>query len=66
MIVVDASLAVKLYLEESGTEPAFALIEAEAGNISAPDMLAVEVASALVREANIDKREGDAMRKKAG
>jgi predicted nucleic acid-binding protein len=64
VIVIDASLAVKLYLDELGTEAAIALIEAEAGNISAPDIFAVEVASALLRQANINKHSVNAMRKK--
>ncbi len=64
MIVIDASLAVKLFLDEAGTESAIALIEAEAGRISAPDIFAVEVASALVREANGDKQMSDPMREK--
>ncbi len=66
MIVVDASLAVKLFLDEAGTESAITLIEAEAGKISAPDIFAVEVVSALVREANSDKQTGNAMREKIG
>ena len=64
MIVVDASVAVKVFLDEPGTEAAFALIDTEVGNISVPDIFTVEVASALVREANIDKESGNAMRSK--
>ena len=64
MIVIDASLAVKLYLDEPGSEEAIVLMESSAGEISAPDLLVVEVASALVRRANIDKHVGDAMQRK--
>ena len=64
MIVIDASLAVKLYLDEPGSEEAIVLMESSDGEISAPDLLVVEVASALVRRANIDKHVGDAMQRK--
>jgi predicted nucleic acid-binding protein len=54
VIVIDASLAVKLYFNESGSEQAIGLIHSHAGEISVPDIFAVEVASALVRQANMD------------
>jgi predicted nucleic acid-binding protein len=64
VIVIDASLAVKIFLDEPGTEDAINLVQAESGRISAPDVFTVEVASTLVREANSDKLNGEAMRKK--
>jgi predicted nucleic acid-binding protein len=64
VIVVDASLAAKLFLDEPGTEAAIALVTAESGRITAPDIFAVEVASTLVREANADKSQAEAMHKK--
>jgi predicted nucleic acid-binding protein len=53
VIVIDASLAVKLYLDEPGSELAIALIHSNSGQISVPDVFAIEVASALVRQANM-------------
>ena len=60
MIVVDASVAVKLYRDEAGSDAAIELFEANAGDISVPDLFAIEVAGALVRDANIDKHESAA------
>ena len=54
MIVVDASLAVKWFLPESGAEAAAALL-LEQDEIAGPDMLAVEVHATLVRGANMVK-----------
>ena len=55
MIVIDASVAVKWYRPEANSDGALEVLVANAPNIRAPDTFAVEVASALVREANIDK-----------
>jgi predicted nucleic acid-binding protein len=54
VIVVDASLAVKWFLPESGAEAAAALL-LEPDEIVGPDMLAVEVHATLVRGANMVK-----------
>lgn len=55
MTVIDASLAVKWYLAEPLSEQAVDLLLAESPRITVPDTFCVEVASTLVREANIDK-----------
>ncbi len=55
MIVIDASLAVKWYLEEALSEIAVDLLLEMSPHISVPDTFCVEVASTLVREANMDK-----------
>lgn len=55
MIVIDASLAVKWYLAEARSEAAVDLLFEKSPHISVPDIFCVEVASTLVREANIDK-----------
>jgi predicted nucleic acid-binding protein len=52
MIVVDASLAVKWYFLEQGSDAAIAVFKLHFGRISAPDIFGVEVLSTLVREAN--------------
>lgn len=53
MIVVDASIAVKLYRDEAHSEAALSFFESHAGQITAPDLLMVEVAGVIVREANM-------------
>ena len=55
MIAIDASLAVKWYRAEDFSLEATALFEANAGNLVAPDLFAIEVVSALVRNANAIK-----------
>lgn len=55
MYVVDASLAVKWIFWEHDSAEALAFWNAEAGNLCAPDLLVVEMASAIVRRGNIDK-----------
>ena len=54
MIVVDASLAVRWFLDEPFSVEAAALL-ADGEEMLAPALFHVEVASTLVREANIDK-----------
>ncbi len=61
MIVVDASLGVKWFLDEPLSAEAATLL-ASAEEMLAPAHFHIEVASTLVREANIDKQLGDAMR----
>ena len=55
MIVIDASVAVKLYHIESNSDAALALFKEHEGRISVPDLFAVEVAGAIVRDANINR-----------
>jgi predicted nucleic acid-binding protein len=55
MIVVDASLAVKWFVAESDSVLARRVLGTWAGRMAAPDLIAVEVGSALVRQANSDK-----------
>ena len=56
MIVVDASVIVKWYFDEPGSDAAIALQDGRSGRMIAPDLLAVEVCGALVRDANMLKR----------
>ena len=55
MIVVDASVAVKWFLPEPGSEQAASLLERHEGVLTGPDLLAIEVAATLVRGANVVK-----------
>jgi predicted nucleic acid-binding protein len=55
VIVVDASLALKWYLDERFSNDAEAVLATHSGGIAAPEILVVEVIGALVRRANIDK-----------
>jgi predicted nucleic acid-binding protein len=55
VIVVDASLAVKWYLDEPLADEAEAVLVKYLGEISTPDIFISEVVGALVRRANIDK-----------
>ena len=61
MIVVDASLGVKWFLDELLSEEACVLLVSDE-ELLAPALFQVEVASTLVREANIEKREAKPMR----
>ena len=62
MIAIDASVAVKWYRAEDFSDEATALFEANAGDLVAPDLFAVEVASALVRNANAVKPSRETMK----
>lgn len=55
MIVVDASVAVKWFTDETGSDLARDLLDAMQGSLAVPDIFVVEVASALVRIANAGK-----------
>ena len=61
MIAIDASVAVKWYRAEDFSDEATALFEANAGDLVAPDLFAVEVVSALVRNANAVKPSRETM-----
>jgi predicted nucleic acid-binding protein len=52
VIVVDASVAVKWFRDEQHSDLAERLHAEHAGAMAAPDLFAVEVAAALVRNAN--------------
>ncbi len=53
MIVVDASLAVKWVIDETDSPAALALLAREWENFTGPDLLGIEVASAVSRRANL-------------
>lgn len=55
MIIVDASLAVKWFCDEDDSESADLFYAGNAGSLVAPDLFAIEVAAALVRNGNIIK-----------
>jgi predicted nucleic acid-binding protein len=55
VIVIDASVAVKLYRDEPHSDLALSLFGDHAGSIIVPDIFAIEVAGAIVREANMLK-----------
>jgi predicted nucleic acid-binding protein len=55
VIVIDASLAVKWYLDEAWADEAEALLFEYEGDIVVPDVFISEVIGALVRRANMDK-----------
>jgi predicted nucleic acid-binding protein len=52
MIVVDASLGVKWFLDEVGSQEALEILVEHRRQIIAPDLFCIEVAAALVREVN--------------
>lgn len=62
-IMVDASLAYKWFVEEDGSDAADALLAPNIGQISVPDIFLVEVAAALVRDANMHKQNAVGRRK---
>lgn len=61
MIVIDASLGVKWFFEETYSEQALRLFTQNMGQISVPDIFGIEVMSALVREANVQKSKATGM-----
>lgn len=63
MIVVDASLAAKWVLWEADSPAALTFLTTHRGDIAGPDLLFMEVSSAIVRRGNINKALGpDALR----
>lgn len=56
MSVIDASVAVKWFIDEQGSDLALDLLESGQGDLHVPDEFVVEVAGSLVRRANEDKR----------
>jgi predicted nucleic acid-binding protein len=66
VIVIDASVAVKWFLPEVGSDAASALLTADDVELVGPDLLAVEVCATLVRGANMVKaNRADALTKLA-
>lgn len=59
MTVIDASVAVKWFVEEPASEQARALLAKMQGHLHVPDIFVVEVSSALVRNANSVKATQD-------
>lgn len=55
MIVVDASLATKWFLKEADSPAALTFLAANHGEIVGPDLLCVEVCSALVAASNMGR-----------
>lgn len=55
MIVIDASLAAKWYLDEALADEAEQVLFEHSGDIAVPDLFVSEVIGALVRRANMDK-----------
>ena len=55
MIVIDASVAVKWYFPESGSDEAIRILANCSGEILVPELFVVEVCAALVRHANTNK-----------
>lgn len=55
MIVVDASLATKWFVIEPDSAAALRFLQTHKGDLHGPDLLLVEVPSAIVRRANEDK-----------
>jgi predicted nucleic acid-binding protein len=53
--IVDASIGVKWFLDEAGSPDAKQLLVSLVRKIVVPDIFPIEVVSALVRNANIDK-----------
>lgn len=63
MIVIDASLAAKWVLTENDSAAALQFLTNHVGALIGPDLLAIEVASAIVRRGNENKAfQGDAAR----
>jgi predicted nucleic acid-binding protein len=62
MSVVDASLAAKWIIVEPNSAAALAFLEECIDPLVAPDLIAIEVSSAIVRRANMDKALGQTMR----
>lgn len=59
MTVIDASVAVKWFVEEAASDQARTLLEKMQGRLHIPDIFVVEVSSALVRNANSAKAAQD-------
>ena len=59
MSVIDASVAVKWFVDEPDSLLALDLLDSAQGGLHVPDEFVVDVAGALVRRANEDKPSRD-------
>lgn len=66
MIVVDASLATKWFLNEADSELARAFLHERRGRLCGPDVLSIEVSRALVAASNARRVDAGSMRKTIG
>ncbi len=62
MIILDASVALKWYFPETNSDAALDMLIKHAAEIAVPELFVVEVASALVRKANMDKAQSNGVR----
>jgi predicted nucleic acid-binding protein len=62
VIILDASVAVKWYFPEAGSDAAIELLGNSEGGLMAPDLFAIEVNAALVRKGNMDKSQREGIR----
>jgi predicted nucleic acid-binding protein len=62
VIILDASVAVKWYFPETGSDLAIDLLSGGVGTLIAPDLFATEVNAALVRKGNMDKSQREGIR----
>jgi predicted nucleic acid-binding protein len=60
--VIDASVAVKWFVQEKDSDLAKKFLEEQQGYLQIPDVFVVEVSSVLVRNANINKVDHDIFR----
>jgi predicted nucleic acid-binding protein len=62
VIILDASVAVKWYFPEIGSDAAIDILNRNSGALLAPDIFAIEVNAALVRKGNMDKLQREGIR----
>jgi predicted nucleic acid-binding protein len=62
VIILDASVAVKWYFPEIGSDAAIDILAGSSGTLIAPDIFAIEVNAALVRKGNMDKSQREGIR----
>jgi predicted nucleic acid-binding protein len=60
--VIDASVAVKWFVDEDNSDIAHHLLETQQGLLHIPDIFVVEVSAALVRYTNMDRANHDRAR----
>jgi predicted nucleic acid-binding protein len=62
VIIVDASVAVKWYFPEAGSNDAISILDNQIDDLIAPEIFAIEVNAALVRKGNMDKPQSEGIR----
>jgi predicted nucleic acid-binding protein len=62
VIILDASVAIKWYFPETGSDAAIDILNGSSGALIAPDIFAIEVNAALVRSGNMDKSQREGIR----